>query len=156
MRSFVSLIVGLVIGVAGTVFFYPFIFKPAPASETVDNLLSKEVVRTVQFIDRSPSDPVHTGKGTAVFFRDGKGAYEVMLNKDFKVGPGPNFHVYLSDRIIRRSGDFRKSNTSHLGKLRSFSGSQVFHIPKDVDIAKTKSLVIWCQTFNVLIVSADF
>ena len=38
-----------------------------------------------------------------------------------------------------------------LGQLRAFEGSQNYAIPADVNLADYKSIVIWCQTFGVLI-----
>jgi hypothetical protein len=80
----------------------------------------------------------------------------VFLGADFKVGPGPKFHVYLVPKAtIRSSADVKGEMFVDLGRLRSFEGSQRYTIPKGVDLAKYRSVIIWCEQFSVLISPAD-
>jgi hypothetical protein len=80
------------------------------------------------------------------------GARIVHLKPDFRVGPGPRFHVYLADRAgIKSNGDFKQAAVTDLGMLRSFEGSQIYRIPANVDLASVQSVVIWCKAFSVLI-----
>ena len=76
--------------------------------------------------------------------------------EDFKVGPGPAFHVYLvPHRQVRESVDVKGTMYVDLGKLRAFSGSQNYPIPAGVDLNDYPSVVIWCAEFGVLISPAD-
>jgi hypothetical protein len=38
-----------------------------------------------------------------------------------------------------------------LGRLKAFSGGQNYPIPAGVDVRKYKSVVIWCEQFDVLV-----
>ena len=38
-----------------------------------------------------------------------------------------------------------------LGQLKAFTGGQNYAIPDGVDLKNYKSVVIWCEQFNVLI-----
>ena len=155
-RIIISAMVGLVLGGVGGfvigIFAYPFIFPPPPASEQVADRASRTVEATGTFIHANPSDPIHYGRGSVEILRDAAGQRIVYLKPDFKVGPGPRFHVYLADKAeIRSNGDFEAAATTDLGQLRAFVGSQIFRIPDGVDLAPVKSVVIWCKEFNVLI-----
>ncbi len=83
-------ILGTAAGFALGIFFYPFIFPPPVAMEQVVDADKKQIVATGMFIHANPSDPVHYGRGVVTVYDD-----TVHLESDFKVGPGPKFHVYL-------------------------------------------------------------
>lgn len=151
----ISLIVGFVVGVAVTIFVYPFIFPPPQVNESVQNVNLKTKTYVGKFIDPHPSDRVHWGKGNMTIY-EYNGQYEVLLNKNFQVGPGPAFHVYVSQSAsISSNSQFKKAVSFDLGKLKSFKGSQVYSIPKSIDMKKIKSVVIWCQAFKQLITYAN-
>jgi len=151
----ISLIIGFAIGVAVTIFVYPFWFPPAQVNEQVQNVSMKSVYATGLFIHPNPSDPVHWGKGNTKIYQDGQ-HYEVLLQKNFEVGPGPAFHLYLSESAnIKSNADFKKATNFDLGNLKSFKGSQVYKIPRNIDMSKIKSVVVWCEAFSQLITSAD-
>ncbi|WP_367606953.1 DM13 domain-containing protein [Legionella sp. W05-934-2] len=150
-----ALIIGVVIGVVGTVFFYPFIFPPPQVNEQVQNIQGKHVFAEGKFIHLKPWDPIHYGKGGVEIYQ-GKKQAEVFLQKDFEVGPGPAYVIYLSDKAdIRTAADFKSAKNTKLGMLKSFKGSQVYLVPNNVDITKMKSVVVWCEAFGVLITVAD-
>lgn len=147
---------GLVAGALGGfvigIFAYPYIFPPAPAMEQVVDRAAKTLVAGGTFIHANPSDPVHYGQGSVEILRDAAGAHEVHLKPDFKVGPGPRFHVYLVDKADVTTNDhFEQSKVTDLGMLRSFEGSQIFKIPAGHDLTTAKSVVVWCKEFGVLI-----
>ncbi len=142
---------GLLGGGAGFVlgiFFYPFIFlNDIVASETVENRELKSIVADGSFIQANPSDPVHYGKGLVTVFKD-----VVHLGKTFEVGPGPKYKVLLVESTsIKESADVKKSTFVDLGMLKAFKGSQNYAVPASVDLKKYQSVVIWCETFGVLI-----
>ena len=154
----ISLVVGVVIGIVGTVFFYPFLFPPPAANEQVQNVEAKKVYATGTFIRPNPSDKLHWGKGMVTLYVK-NGRYEILLNQNFQVGPGPAFHVYLSKLSdIKSKGVFNEGlgngENYDLGVLKSFKGSQVYAVPADIDMSKVKSVVVWCKSFKQLITSA--
>jgi hypothetical protein len=144
---FVGGILGVVGGFAGGIFVFPFLFPPPPVNEAVDSTTSAEIVATATFIHANPSDPVHYGKGRVSVYPK-----VVHLESDFEVGPGPKFHVYLvPDADITPETRVQDTMFVDLGRLKAFSGGQNYPIPDGVDLKKFKSVVIWCEQFDVLV-----
>jgi Electron transfer DM13 len=148
--------VGIAIGLAAGLVVFPFIFAPPPATEQRTEADRAELA-SGRFIHADPSDPVHWGKGGVALF-DGA----VFLESDFEVGPGPAYHVYLSQSSaeeISKAGDKNALAASglrvDLGRLRAFQGSQRFSLPAGEDASKYSSVTVWCQAFKVLITVAD-
>ncbi|HET7715093.1 MAG TPA: DM13 domain-containing protein [Bauldia sp.] len=142
---------GTAFGVALGFFLFPYVFPPPPATETVTEEDRSALVATGKFIHADPSDPIHYGEGKV-------SVYErlVFLEADFKVGPGPAYHVYLVPKAeIRTSADVLDAMYVDLGALRAFEGSQRYPVPAGVDLADYPSVVIWCERFSVLISPAD-
>ena len=154
-RGFIILVIGGLFGtgfgVALGFFFFPFVFPPPTAAETLAEAERTMLVATGTFIHANPSDPVHWGKGmVSVYERT------VFLENDFEVGPGPAFHVYLVPKAsIRSAADLAGVKHVDLGGLRSFKGSQRYAIPAGVDLKDYPSVIIWCEAFSVLISPAD-
>jgi hypothetical protein len=144
-------VLGTAFGVAVGLFIFPYVFPPPPAMETLDEADRADLVATGEFIHANPSDPVHYGSGKVSVYQSA-----VFLESDFEVGPGPAYHVYLVPKpTIRASGDVADTMYVDLGQLRAFKGSQRYAIPDGVDLADYSSVVIWCETFSVLISPAD-
>ena len=55
---------------------------------------------------------------------------------------GPDLYVYLST-------DKGASNYVDLGRLKANAGNQNYELPKDVDLSRYDSVVIWCKSFSV-------
>jgi len=151
LRTFAIFVVGGLLGLAGGfalgIFVYPYIFlADIVATETVDPT-RKKVVATGTFIHANPADPIHYGSGKVTVYQD-----SVFLHDDFKVGPGPKFHVYLvPEAEVTPKTEVAKTMYVDLGRLRAFQGSQNYPVPPGVDLAQYKSVVIWCEHFGVLI-----
>ena len=144
-------VLGTGFGVALGFFFFPFVFPPPPANESLSEADRSALVATGTFIHANPSDPVHYGKGKVRVYERA-----VFLESDFEVGPGPAFHVYLVPKpTIRANADLKEQMYVDLGGLRAFKGSQRYPIPAGVDLKKYPSVIIWCQAFSVLISPAD-
>lgn len=142
---------GAAFGVALGFFLFPYVFPPPPAAETLSDAESARIVASGTFIHADPSDPVHYGQGGVTVYEN-----TVFLGPDFKVGPGPAYHVYLVPRAqVRRSADVPDTMYVDLGGLRAFEGSQKYSIPAGVDLSRFASVVIWCERFGVLISPAD-
>lgn len=154
-RSFKAFLSGGIVGTAFGVglgfFLFPFVFPPPPAKETLAAEERTRVLARGAFIHANPSDPIHYGQGSATIYER-----TVFLEPDFKVGPGPKYHVYLVPKAnIRSSQDVTGTMFVDLGRLRSFEGSQRYELPAGINLANYPSLVIWCEQFSVLISPAD-
>jgi hypothetical protein len=161
-------ILGTLFGIALGFFFFPYVFPPPPAAEQLTQAdlaprsapaqesasapaATAAAVATGTFIHADPSDPVHWGRGKVSIY-----PRAVFLEPDFKVGPGPAYHVYLVPKpTIRSSSDMKDVMFVDLGRLRSFEGSQRYPIPDGVNLKDYPSVIIWCERFGVLISPAD-
>ena len=144
-------VLGTAFGLALGFFLFPYVFPPPPAAETITEDDRSARVATGTFIHADPSDPIHYGQGMVTVYEKA-----VFLEPDFKVGPGPAYHVYLVPKAsIRASADVIDTMYVDLGQLRAFEGSQRYPIPAGVDLAGYPSVVIWCERFSVLISPAD-
>ena len=140
-------VLGVVGGFAGGIFVFPYLFPPPPVNESVDTATSGSVVASGSFVHANPSDSVHYGRGRVSVYPN-----LVHLETDFEVGPGPKFHVYLvPDADITSSTRVQDAMFVDLGQLKAFTGSQNYAIPEGVELDKYKSVVIWCEQFDVLI-----
>jgi len=144
-------VLGTGFGVALGFFLFPYVFPPPPAVEVLTAQEQTVVAARGIFIHANPSDPVHYGSGDVTVYDK-----TVFLEKSFKVGPGPAYHVYLVPKAsVRTENDVKQSMFVDLGRLRSFEGSQKYTIPAGVDLKQFPSVVIWCKEFSVLISPAD-
>lgn len=142
-------------GFAGGLFVYPYWFLRDVAAEMVSNAETKSRIATGMFIHADANDPVHWDKGRTTIYGDRNGERLIHLESDFEVGPGPRFHVYLVEAAeVTSNAVFRASASVDLGRLKAFKGSQNYQIPANVDLARYKSIVVWCKEFGVLITPA--
>ena len=146
-----GIIMGGVGGFAGGIFVFPYLFPPPPVHETVADAEHRRVVATGRFVHADPSDPVHYGSGGVTVYAD-----LLHLEDDFRVGPGPKYHVYL----VPRAGVVPETRVEHtmfvdLGRLKAFSGGQNYPVPAGTNVGEYQSVVIWCEQFNVLISPAQ-
>lgn len=145
-------ILGVVVGFAAGIFVYPFWFLNEEATEEVADIESQTALAQGEFVHADPRDPIHYGKGSLTIYRAPDGARLLHLERDFEVGPGPRFHVYLvSYDKVRTGDDFQSSQKIDLGRLKAFRGSQNYAIPEMALLDRYKSVVIWCKEFDVLI-----
>ena len=144
-------LLGTGFGFALGIFFFPYLFPPPPAVEQLTEADRSPLVANGTFIHADPSDRVHYGSGKVSVYEK-----TVFLESDFKVGPGPKYHVYLVPKAgVRKAEDVKGSMFVDLGRLRAFEGSQRYAIPAGVDLKQYPSVVIWCEAFGVLISPAD-
>ena len=142
-----SAVMGVGLGFAVGIVAFPFLFPPPEVNEQLTGKSAADVVAHATFIHADPSDPVHYGKGRATIYAD-----LVRLEEDFEVGPGPKFHVYLVPEVdIKPSTNVEDTMFVDLGRLKAFTGSQNYSVPSGVDPRDYRSVVIWCEQFNVLI-----
>ena len=144
-------VLGTGFGVSLGFFLFPHVFPPPPAAESLTEADRSRLVASGTFIHANPADPFHWGRGkVSVYERT------VFLDADFKVGPGPKYHVYLVPNAkVRSEDDVNNSMFIDLGRLRAFKGSQRYVVPAGVDLKKYPSVVVWCEQFSVLISPAD-
>ncbi|MGH2794497.1 MAG: DM13 domain-containing protein [Actinomycetota bacterium] len=95
-------------------------------------------------------DLEHPTSGVAKIVRLADGSRVVRL-EDFRTSSGPDVVVWLSS-IPATEDDWHAYDDGtfvNLGALKGNVGSQNYTIPANVDIAKYRSVVIWCRRFTV-------
>ena len=148
---FIGGVFGTGFGVAVGFFLFPYILPPLEALKQLAVEEDAAPVAAGTFSHANPSNPIHYGKGAVKVFES-----TLFLEDNFKVGPGPKYHIYLIPKAgIRANGDLINQMCVDLGRLRTFKGSQNYRIPEGTDLASFKSVIIWCEQFNVLISPAD-
>ena len=142
-----GIILGAVAGFLGGIVAFPYLFPPPPVNEVVTDIENKQLYASGTFIHANPSDPVHYGSGKVSVYND-----LLHLEQDFNVGPGPKYHVYLvPDAGITPDTRVQDTMFVDLGRLKAFSGGQNYPIPEGINLNNYKTVVIWCEQFDVLI-----
>ncbi len=86
--------------------------------------------------------------GTARIIQVGEQRY-VELDSAFSTSDqGPDLHVLLDTATQPPASYATAGQTVNLGRLQSYSGTQRYAIPANVDVGQYNSVVIWCQMAN--------
>lgn len=140
---------------------FPFLFPPPIVNETfsqIEGVVERQSIYTGAFREDAPGqDFAHWAKGRISVHQAAGDEAWIQLESDFEASPGPNYWVYLnSQAAIDDESDFLADDQRvRLAKLKSFSGSQLYPTSK-TELADTRSLTIWCESFDQYIGSADF
>ncbi|MBY0457835.1 MAG: DM13 domain-containing protein [Gemmataceae bacterium] len=93
-------------------------------------------------------------KGKATVYQAGDGKRTLRLS-DFETENGPDLHVVLIDAEDAKDADtVKKAKKIELGKLKGNKGNQNYELPADADMAKVKTVVIWCERFELCFAAA--
>ncbi|WP_020668943.1 DM13 domain-containing protein [Amycolatopsis nigrescens] len=96
----------------------------------------------------------HPTSGTARVLDLG-GGERVLRLEDFASSDGPDLHVWLTDATASGEwGKYDDGRAVRLGELKATDGNQNYRIPAEADLAGLRSVVIWCDRFNVAFGSA--
>jgi hypothetical protein len=92
----------------------------------------------------------HPTSGTAKLIKLADGRYVARLENLSTVG-GPDVHVWVSEGTdLSNSGVVGSSNYTDLGAIKSTNGNQNYVVNLGAaDLAKIKSIIIWCKSFSV-------
>jgi hypothetical protein len=99
------------------------------------------VVSTANFISGEHDT---TGAALVVALPDGSLAVRF---EDLDTSNGPDLHVVLS--TDEASDAWKYDGRRHLGALKGNIGDQNYDVPADIDLAQFRSVVIWCERFDV-------
>ena len=91
----------------------------------------------------------HETKGTATVFQLADGKKTLRLT-DFATSNGPDVRVYLVATDDAKDNDsVTKAGFIDLGSLKGNIGDQNYELPANADLAKYRSVTIWCKRFSV-------
>jgi Electron transfer DM13 len=124
--------------------------QPAPVQPPAAAPPEPVVLAQGNFVDQE-----HPTSGVAKIVKLPDGSRYLRL-ESFATSDGPDVHVWLTDRAagLGTSATYDDGRTLRLGKLRATNGNQNYPIPPDADLAGLRSVVIWCDRFNVAFGSA--
>ncbi|NJN97311.1 MAG: DM13 domain-containing protein [Anaerolineales bacterium] len=120
-----------------------------PMPETVSDT-QPVLVGQGQFKD---ADSFHQGSGQAALYQLADGSY-VLRFEEFSVTNGPDLHVILSSHPAPASSQEVMQGYLDLGSLKGNIGSQNYTLPAGTDVSQFKSVVIYCQPFQVVFATA--
>lgn len=94
----------------------------------------------------------HATSGRATVARLASGSRRLSFTS-FRLAPGPNVRVWLV--AGSPAGTDRYTSRVDLGKIKSFSGYQTYTVPSTVNLARYRTVMLWCVTFRVGLGRAD-
>jgi hypothetical protein len=99
----------------------------------------------------------HTTTGTVRVLLSNGNRY--LRLDDLDTSNGPLLKVWLTDvPVVEGEAGWRVFDDGHhidLGALKGNKGSQNYSIPADVDLARYRSVTIWCERFHVSFGAAE-
>ncbi len=98
------------------------------------------------------ADAFHKGTGVARLVAAGSG--DELRFEDFRVTNGPDLYVYLAVHPRPRTRAEVDEGFVNLGRLKGNIGLQAYPVPGGTDLARYRSVVIYCRTFHVVFSTA--
>jgi len=93
-----------------------------------------------------------SGVAKVIALTDGS---RVLRLEGLATSDGPDVHVWLTDREAGGAdGTYDDGRYVELGKLKATHGDQNYAVPAGAELAGLRSVVIWCDRFNVAFGSA--
>lgn len=93
---------------------------------------------------------VHATSGRATVYQEADGKLVLRLT-NFKTSNGPDVHVILvatKDAMDKANFLIDSTDTVELGKLKGNEGDQNYEIPAGTDLAKFRTVSVYCERFN--------
>lgn len=118
---------------------------------TADNsLFPSKNSKTVQLIAKTTQGQFigveHPTAGKVQIIEENDTKY-LEIGQDFQSDRGPDLKVILHKASIVKQS-VQEGDYINLGALKSFSGSQRYLIPREINLDKYQSVAIWCEKFN--------
>lgn len=133
------------------VYFLPILIAPDdPPVEQVQTAMADASYHTTFRRDLKGSDAVHWAEGKVSV-----SARQVAF--DGKMGPGPDYKVYLVHDFVDNKADFLKIKDSaqRIGEVKTFNRFLV-DVPADVDVDEFTTVVVWCERFSQFISAGQY
>ncbi|WP_236618823.1 DM13 domain-containing protein [Acaryochloris sp. CCMEE 5410] len=112
--------------------------SPQPAVSQAEN---SNILTQGAFV----SGNYNTQGSATLIFSEGKTFLE--LDQAFQTDQGPDLFVLLHQDA--KPETYEPDDYKVVSKLKEIQGVQQYEIPADADLAKYRSVAIWCKKFNV-------
>jgi Electron transfer DM13 len=100
----------------------------------------------------------HETGGKVVILQLADGS-RVLRLENLDTSNGPDLHVWITDAAVQAGAAgwrvFDDGRYTALGKLKGNKGSQNYAVPAGLDLARYRSVSIWCDRFNVSFGAAE-
>ena len=127
----------------------PTATSPATTAPTAGPTTGDLAVEPRELATGEFEDAEHATSGTVRIVELADGRRFVRL-EELDSSDGPDLHVWLSDQPSGGEwGSYDDGRYVRLGELKATHGNQNYAIPADADLAGLRSVVIWCDRFNV-------
>jgi hypothetical protein len=101
-------------------------------------------------------DAIHKGEGEASILSLPGGERVLRLGDGFRVTNGPDLYVYLSSSPMpRSSAELHDGGAFEVAQLKGNVGAQNYELPADLDLARFRSVVIYCRRFTTVFSTAE-
>ncbi len=90
----------------------------------------------------------HSTSGTAKLVKLADGRVFLRL-ENFNTSNGPDVKVWLTGANVDQAEKSKDAAYVNLGDLKANNGNQNYQVPAGADLAKYKTVVIWCDRFSV-------
>ena len=92
---------------------------------------------------------LHPTEGTATIYQMGDGT-RVLRFTSFSTSNGPDVHVYMvAADDAKDAATVQKAGFVDLGVIKGNMGDQNYTLGSELDLAKYRSVSIWCKRFSV-------
>ncbi len=98
-------------------------------------------------------DSLHWSSGTWSLV-EVDGILFLQSSENFRSSPGPDFHVYISEKPAIKDNDEFSNNQHVVGPLLKPNGAAFYKL-EVTDPTRVQSVLIWCKRFAEYIGSAD-
>jgi len=152
-----QIVIPVALAFVAFVVFVLVYFQPQKSfiDDTVDDAVPEDAKPVIDEADAPEFISLaHDTSGHVMVLDDGTGSLILRL-VDLDTSNGPDLKVYLSTNDPDGGDDAFDDEFVNLGKLRGNVGSQNYDIPPGTDLSGYRSVVIWCDRFNVAFGAAE-
>ena len=142
-----------VVVVLGIVAWYAFrperLFINRTVNETVPVTTAASSAEAVSLAQGTFHSNAHETIGTATILSLSDGRRILRLT-NFSTSNGPDVRVYLvAAPDVNDEATFQNADVIELGVMKGNKGDQNYDVPTDVDLARYRTVTIWCKRFSV-------
>ena len=135
---------------AAGLYALPILIAPPAPSVAEVSAVAKSAAYNGEFRrDLQDSDALHWGEGMVAVSND-------SISLMGKLAPGPDYKLYLSPEFVETEVDFKrlKPNMTLVGDVKTFNNF-LLPVPPGVDPSGFNSVIVWCESFDEFITSAQ-